>query len=56
MDVVLLLVLKHIKPLAAVGFVVVESVYVPVEATVIKLPVDETPLNGVSSCQTLNGL
>ena len=56
MDAVLLLVPMHIKPLAAVGFVVVESVYVPVEATVIKLPVDETKPFGVSSCQILNGL
>ena len=38
MDTVWLLVLQHIKPLAAVGFVAVDFKYVPVESTVIKLP------------------
>jgi len=37
-DTVWLLVLQHIKPLAAVGFVAVNVEYVPVESTVIKLP------------------
>ena len=50
-DAVLLLSLWHIKPLAAVWFVVVDVECVPVEATVIKLPDD-----AVFSCQILNGL
>ena len=55
-DAVLPLGLLHIKPLAAVEFVVVEFVYVPVEATVIKLPVDGAPTPGDLVCQIFNGL
>ena len=49
MDAVLVLVPMHIKPLAAVWFVVVDVECVPVEATVIKLLDDP-------DCQILNEL
>ena len=52
-DTVWLLVLQHIKPLAAVGFVAVNVEYVPVESTVIKLPF---PTKGGLLCQIRNGL
>ena len=49
-DAVLLLVLTHVKPLAAGWFVVVDVECVPFEATVIKLPLP------TFTCQILNGL
>ena len=53
MDAELLLCLRHINPLAAVGLVVVDVECVPVESTVIKLPF---PTRGRLLCQILNGL